>query len=221
VIDLDSVAKTHTGTGFDKLVALLIGLVALLAAVLAVVQVNASGEQARAQMQASRLIAQIDVRNAGATELGRLQLQAAQRAAQVGNVGGSRGMAGIEAGDEAALAVATAELTAAGRLGEVAMRLGQPPAEDGPVDAYARQVLSSTIEDVATLGAEQIVQADLADAASNRGGMAVLGLSFVALAGVLAGLAGILGDGRGGRLTLLTGYLAWLLALAALLLSLR
>jgi hypothetical protein len=215
------VAQTHPGTGFDKLVALLIGLVALLAAALAIVQVTASGEQARAQMEASRLIAQFDVRNAGATELGRLQLQAAQRAAQVGNVGGSRAMAGIESGDEAALAVGTAELAAAGRLGDVAMRLGRRPAAEGPVDAYAREILSSTIEDVATLGDEQIVQADLADAASKRGGMAVLGLSFVALAGVLAGLAGILGEGRAGRLTLLTGYVAWSLSLIALLASLR
>jgi hypothetical protein len=130
-------------------------------------------------------------------------------------------MAGIESGNEIAVAVGTAELAAAGRLGDVAKRIGRPPAADGPVDAYAREILSSTIEEVAALGEEQIVQADLADATSKRGGMAVLGLSFVALAGVLAGLAGILGDGRAGRLTLLTGYVAWSLSLIALLVPLR
>lgn len=221
MIDLESATQTHAGTWFDRLVALLIGLVALLAATQAAVQVDVSGQEARALMTAARLISQIDARNASTSELLGLQLQSAQRAAHLGTIGGTRGMAAITAGDEFATAVADAELAAAQRIIEIGLGLGRPPAESGPVDRYARELLAASMADIQALADEQAAQADRAEVAGNRGVMAVLGLSLAALSGVLAGLAGILGDSRAGRLTLLSGYLAGGFVLAALLSSLR
>ena len=56
--------------------------------------------------------------------------------------------------------------------------------------------------------AAQRAQRALADRASGHGNEAVLGLSIVALAGVLAGLAAVLGRGRAGRALLALAYAA-------------
>lgn len=221
MIDLESATQTLGGTWFDRLVALLIGLVALFAATQAAVQVTVSGQEARALMTAARLISQIDARNASTSELLRLQLQGAQRGAHLGTIGGTRGIGAITSGDVLSTAIADAELAAAQRIIEISLRLGRPPDEGGPVDRYARELLAASMTDIQALADEQAAQADRAEVAGNRGVMAVLGLSLAALAGVLAGLAGILGDSRAGRLTLLSGYLAGGLVLAALLGSLR
>ena len=219
MIDLEAVAKTETGSWFDRLVAVLIGCVALLATILAIIQVAGSGQESRAQMSAARLIAQIDARNTSSTELLRLQVQAAQRGAHLGALGGTRGIAALASGDELELAQADAQLAAAQRLIDLAPVLGQPT-EDGPLDGYAREMLTATIADVQALAVEQARQADVAEAAGHRVGMSVLGLSLAALVGVLAGLAGIFGDSRAGRLTLVTGSGAAVLCLGALLLAL-
>jgi len=132
-------------------------------------------------------------------------------------LGGTRGIAAIESANESELAQADAQLAAAQRFIDLAPTLGQP-AEDGPLDDYARRMLTATMADIQALADEQARQADRADAAGRRVGSSVLGLSLVALAGVLAGLAGILGDIRAGRVTLLTGYGAAALALSSMLL---
>ena len=50
--------------------------------------------------------------------------------------------------------------------------------------------------------AEQNRQVDLANAATGREQWAVLGLSFLALSGVLTGLAAVFREGRSGRISL-------------------
>jgi hypothetical protein len=220
MIDLDHAARTRTGSRFDQVVGLLIGCVALLAAVLALVQVVAAGDGTRAQMHTARLISQVATRHASSTELLRLQLEAAERAAHLGAVGGNRAITGVATGDEAEVAIGKAELAAADKVNQLAVNLGQVSADDGPLDAYSRSLLASTAAETDLLAARQFEEARLAQVAGARSGTAVVGLSLVALAGVLAGLAGILGEARVGRFTLLAGWVAWSLALGAAVLAL-
>lgn len=221
MIDLDAVAQADSGSRFDRLVALLIGCVALLATVAAVFQVAAVGEQGRSQMVAARLIADITARQTATSELSRFEFQIAQRGSLLGSIGAARGITGLETFDEAAVAVADAELVVAQGVLSLMDRMARPPRVDGPVDAYARELLGSTDARIVALVEEQAMRADAAQAAGARGSLAVVGLSFAAIAAVMAGLAGILGDGRAGRPTLAAGYVAATATVVSILLAAR
>jgi hypothetical protein len=206
VIDLDAVAQTREGSRFDKAVALLIGLVAVLASVLAVLQVSTSSDENRAHAMAARLTSEVTTNLSASAALSEMRLQSAQRAYLLGLEASSRQIVALTDGDAAGQAVGAAELVASERLVGVADRMAMLPRRDGPVDPYVRSVLASQQADQEALTAEQNRQVDLAIVASARVGLVVVGLSLVALAGVLGGLAALLRGGRAGRGTLLAAY---------------
>lgn len=76
------------------------------------------------------------------------------------------------------------------------------------VDPYLAGLLSATDAEMNDEVAEQNRQVDVAAAAGESQQQAVLALSIVALAGVLAGVAAVLGSGKAGWLVLLTGWAA-------------
>lgn len=83
---------------------------------------------------------------------------------------------------------------------------------DAAVDAYARGLLAASVADLNADVAEQNRQLDVANAAGERSGRAVLGLSFAPLAGVLVGLAAVLRAGPAGWITLMAAIAMTLLA---------
>ena len=97
--------------------------------------------------------------------------------------------------------------------------MGAAPTDTSPVDLYARTMLGGTLAQAEAESNEQRRLVQVAIDAGTRSGNAVLGLSMVALAGVLVGLAGVLGKGRAGKLTLFMAYLACAAALVALVLA--
>ena len=203
-------SKTWGDTWFDRVSALLIGTIAVLAAVLAVEQAAQGYAGDRAQQQASRLAADASARVSATSLEGAFEPRALQDAIVLAIQGTSRELAALPVGDEVQSAVGAAQVSASDRL-STAVSDSAGTATSAVLDAYVRGLLAATTADLVAEVAEQGHQVDLAAAAGNRSGRAVLGLSFAALAGVMIGLAAVLRAGVAGWTTLIVA-----LAVAAL-----
>lgn len=216
MIDFEAIKETTDGTRFDRLTALLIGTIAVLAACLAVVQMAQSQAEGRANILTSRITVDLSGRLSASADQETFMIGSSQRAIQLEIDGTSRQIVALDTGDAAADGIGKSDVNAGERLLAIAAEMGTPPAESGPIDAYARHLLVATGEALIAEVTEQNRLVDVANDASNRSSMAVLGLSMVALAGVLVGLAAVVGEGRAGRLTLLMAYLGASAALISL-----
>lgn len=206
-VDYDALKETASGGRFERLTALLIGLIAIVASVLVVIQTTASLDEARGNAEARRLASEITTRLIAS---GSLQAYAGingQRALLVSLEGNSRAIVAIGTGDAAQQAIGEAATVAGDRLATIALAMGATPDEDSPLDPYARTVLSGTTADVLVILERQNAAADAAALASERSSRAVMGLSLIALAGVMAGLAAVVGPGRAGRALLALGWI--------------
>jgi hypothetical protein len=215
--DFKILKATQDGTRFDKVTALVIGSVAILAAILGTFQVQTSQDKNRALQMAARLSVELTEKISGSTQLTTFEYESTQQALALGLAATNRTLAGLDHPEIAAAeeAKGTADSTAADRLVQIATTMALEPAE-GVVDQWTREVLLATPEDWQRLVAEQNRQVDLADVASARSQRSVLGLSFIALAGVMAGLTGVLGEGRNGLIALSGAIAALVAALGAL-----
>lgn len=142
-------------------------------------------------------------------EVARFRLSSSERAMLDGMAGTSRILSGIEAGDAARVAEGEAESAAADRLVTIAEAMATFPAPGGPLDPYAQRMLTVSGDELRSLVEERTtLLEDFVPHAGQQGSFVVGALSLAALAAVLAGLTGALGDGRAGRATLVTGFLA-------------
>jgi hypothetical protein len=207
VIDLDTIQETDDETLFDRLTALLIGLIAVTAASLVLVQTVNGEAEARASAQATRLSVAASARlQAGSVHL-QFAIGSLQQAVVLQLEGTSQQIVGLQGGDDVSQVRGESDQAAGERLFEIAQTMGAEPDDDSPVDAYVRELLTSSTVAAAEMVVEQNRQVYLAQDAGERAGRAVLGLSFIALAGVLVGLTAVFGEGRAGRLTLIMASL--------------
>jgi hypothetical protein len=214
-IDLEAIEEMRRGRRFDRLTALLIGAVALLAALLVVQEGAESLRQARAQAQSRRLAAELTTRSVVSGTVFDYGLVNAQRAALVSIEGLARSQAGILGDDPLDVSGGEAITSAGGRLGSLGAEMGAAPGPETPLDPYAAYAIRSSNLALSLIVAAQRAIADSADVAGANGSEAVLGLSVVALAGVFGGLAAVVGSSRTGRSLL---ALAWVCAACALVL---
>jgi hypothetical protein len=198
----DTAAELRAERRFDVIAAVLIGLIAVLAAILAATQTAASHSATRADMEAARLAADLSTRVAVSGQALDSSLGAQQLALMLGLESASRQLEAIRSNDESAQAIGAAEDQAFGKLQE-AIAATSATTGGAPVDAYTAGLLKATVADLQHELAEQNHQVDLANEASSREQRAVLGLSFLALAGVLTGLAAVLREGRSGWISLI------------------
>ena len=197
----DAAAELEAERRFDRLAAVLIGAIAVLAAALALIQIATGQAAGRAQLQAARLTADLSARiETSSIGLG-TGMGFAQAALTLELQGTGRQIAGLQAGDEAAVAVGQTERQAAAELGK-ALTATSATTGASPVDPYTAGLLRATTADLLAELAEQNRQVDLASDASSRNSRSILGLSFLALAGVLTGLAAVLREGRAGWVAL-------------------
>ena len=215
MIDYETLKETSDGHRYDRLTAVLIGLTAVLAAALVTVQMTQSLAEARGNAEGARLASEVTSRIIASGSLQNTQLVNSQRAILLGMDGLARGMVGLQAGDAGQEQIGQADQNASTRLVAIASEMGAVPDDASPLDPYARVVLASTIDEMVAIVDEQNRQKDLANLASTRSSRAVMGLSVLALAGVLVGLAAVLGGGRAGRALLLLAWIAaaWATAL--------
>jgi len=205
VIDLEAIVETGDGTRFDKVTALVIGAVAILAALLGAVQIDLSQKESRAAALAARYSVQIFQGINGNSARTSFELQAAQDALTVSIGALNRTLVVLEQGGDGgdvADARMKPDLAASERLQAIATEMGAVPGPGVQLDALARRVTSIELTELGDLALLQNAQVDLAEEYGARGGRAVLGLSLVALAGVLLGLGAVLGEGPAGRFAL-------------------
>jgi len=193
----DSASELRAERRFDLVAALLIGSIALMAAVLAAIQIDAGQASSRAQMRAASLAADLTTRLSVSAEADDSTLSNQQFALLLGMQSASLGLAAAKAGDADGLAVAAAEQQAY-QVFQQALAATSASGGKSPLDAYTAGLLDATTADLRAELAEQNRQVDLANQAGDREQRAVFGLSLLALAGVLTGLAAVLRDSRAG-----------------------
>jgi hypothetical protein len=185
------------GRRFDLVAALLLGSIAVLASLLAVVQIGTGQQAVRAQAEASRLTADLSARLQVSAMVQQVIASQEQAAVALSIEGSNRALAGLTSGDTSAAEIGAAEFSASTALAE-ALQATAKTVSGPPLDTYTAGLIDATIDDLVAEVNLQNVQVDLADDADGRNTRSILGLSFLALAGVLTGLGLVLREGRAG-----------------------
>jgi hypothetical protein len=199
----DAAADLRAERRFDLLAAVLIGAIAILAAVLAVIQIETGQASSRAQVEAARLTADLSARLEVSSTVQNQAFVDEQEALALSIQATGRQIAGLQYGDDGAIAVGQVEHQAGADLG-TALTATSATSGGAPLDSYTSGLLEATTQQLLGELREQNRQVDLANDAGARNSKSILGLSFLALAGVLTGLAAVLREGRAGWIALLT-----------------
>ena len=206
--DVASRPGSSGGSRFELATAFLVGVVAIIVAVLVVLEVSVSHEGARADAAASRLASVAATRNNVSQAPFGFQISKMLEATKLGMESTTRQLVSLQTSDALGQALGAADQVAYERMLGIAQEMGAIPDASSPLDGYARFGLASRAIEISAMVAEQNHQADRASAASARGLTIVLGISLAALAGVLVGLAAVIGRGRPGAAMLILGYVA-------------
>ena len=196
-LDIESVPREGK-TRFDRWLGALVGVAAITASLLATLEMASGKQEEGAFTKASRLAVRISTRVAVSGLRTSLEGSAFTQAASLGLEATNRQLAALRSGDEAAAAIALADELASHRLLDLATRLAEEPSSESGVDPEAREALAATNPELRRLVAEQNRQVDLAERYGGRENAAIFGLSLLAVAAVLLGLAGLIGEGRQG-----------------------
>lgn len=218
---------------FDHMAALLVGTLAVLGALLISLQMTHDHAANRASSQGSRLAEDLATRIAVTSQVAGGLLGLNQQALAVGIQGTARAIAGLQAGAAEDTIVGEANSAASQQLQAEILAMARSTTDD--LDPYTKGLLDETAAElVAVLTGqsqempaadiqaglvEQIRQIDISNAESDRSRVAVLGLTFAALGGVLVGLAVALKETRPGWGILILGWIVALLALGAAVLA--
>jgi hypothetical protein len=243
-VDVET-AHAEEGSRFGRILAALVGLAALVAALLGALQMDASTRGTRAQSEAARLSVSIFEGLAVQGLVSSFQLGSLQRAIVPSAESIARSIEGLDSADVAPFedALAAAYAAAADRMLAVARDMSVPPGPDDGTDPHTQQVFDELVpdlsvlfdavasgeppeqspEEIAALGREgldrmvkeQNRQVDLANVYGSRSNRTVFALSILALAAVLLALAGVTGEGSTGRVAMWSGAVALLAAIAA------
>ena len=197
----DAAADLHEEKRFDLLAALVIGVIALVAAALAVIQISSGQASERAQLQAARLSADLSARIEASTTTDSSAVTLQQTTLALAMQGTARQIAGLQLSDDGAVAVGQSERDASQEL-STELSATSDSGGKAPLDSYTSGLMRATTDDLWKEVGEQNRQVDLANSASSREQKAILGLSFLALAGVLTGLGAVLRMGRAGWIAL-------------------
>jgi hypothetical protein len=197
VVAPDHAAKLSAAARFDRMAAIVIGTIAVLGALLGVIHTDRSTAGTRAQLQATRLATDISARIAVNSVGTNLSYQADEAVLMLQMDGADRALAAVAADNAGIAAVGQAEVDAATAL-KAALAATQATSGGSPTDAYVASMLAMTADDFAAELTAQGHQMDLAHDAGTHDGFAVLGISVLALAAVLTGLAAVVRESRGG-----------------------
>jgi hypothetical protein len=204
----DGAPADEGASRYELASAVLVGLIAVIVAVLVVLEVAVSHEGARADAEAARLSALATTRNNVSQAPFGFQISKTLEATKVAMEGTSRQLVALEADDAISQAIGAADQASFDRLMAIAVEMGAIPDASSPLDAYARDALATTTDELRALVDEQNAAVDRTSDASTRGMAIVLGLSLAALGGVLVGLAAVIGRGKPGVVLLVLGYAA-------------
>ena len=206
-VDIENALALDAPSRFTKTLAILVGITAIVAALLAVGESHTGRQEERSLLLSARLAAGATGRIPASALLtsftGRSQQEAIARQAR----GTARQISigsGPLAEDEAQNAVAEADVAAGERLYEAAERMGAVPDASSGLDPFTLDVLGSGVAEAAALVERQAAEVDRAETYSRQGNRMVLGLSVLAVAAVLFGFAGTVRDTKPGVAALST-----------------
>jgi hypothetical protein len=213
-LDIEAVSEVSGQTRFDRWLAVLVGAAAILAALLATLQVDSGKQEERALLMASRLSVRIFEETAGGSPRFSFQINSLQQATTlaISATAAQIAVLGLPETAEAIQARAEADVKASERLMAIAQTMGEVPPASSGIDSTTRHVMGSGPLDWAGLLTEQLRQMDIADRYGERGNRTLFGLSLLALGAVLIGLAAVLGRSVPGRVVLGAATLALLAA---------
>jgi hypothetical protein len=209
-MDVELASESGIGRRFGKVLGVLVGLVAVAAAIFATVETAANKGGERAQFMASRLSVDLYGRQTVSEVFADAQAAVTQEARDAATEAAARkSQAANQGASAAALIEADAAVRAATRLGALAASVAHVPGPDSGVDAPTRAALAATPDALEAVQSRLAAQLGLAKRFGQRRSRAVFSLSLAALAGVLVGLAAVVGADRGGwiSLTLAAGAL--------------
>jgi hypothetical protein len=197
--ELEALEDVTHSTPLERTVAILLGFAAVLGAALAMLEAATSRAEGTADAHSTRLAVQIPSDGLVIALRETFQIRATQEAIRLDIAATSRALVGTivdpSIRDQEA-AVAGAQDEAAKQVELIAETMGAVPRADGRLDARTRRALSSTLDQLGDLVREQNRQLDLATKAGKRHGAVVLGLTILALAAILLGLAASLKEAR-------------------------
>jgi hypothetical protein len=202
-------------TRFERTLAVLVGSTALLASLVATLELDSGRKGDRAAILGARLPVQIFEGISSSQNRSDFHLNTRRQASALGIEALARQTSSFqEDGLDFEQLIARADLAASRRLRVAAMEMARIDPESRGVDPHtARTILITTNE----LQSQVEIQARVIDRAnkySGRDGRAVFALSLVAIAAALLGLAAVLKAGPGGRIALTAGTLALALSVA-------
>jgi hypothetical protein len=219
VIKVDLVAKIRQGSSFDIALASLVGGIAILATLLALVQASYSSQGARAQAMSARLASQVAAHGQANQLVNSFALGSTLRSLYLGVEATSRQLEGLDANQEAVVAIGAADQAASDRLTQAVADSAATGGASPPLDPYTASLVTQDLPQIKAIGDEQGRLVDAAGIAGDHGRVALLGLSLTALAGIFAGLSAVLRVGRAGWFTLGMGYAVGGLGVIALLVA--
>jgi hypothetical protein len=215
-MDIETVAEAEgRSPRFRRWLAVLVGLVAVTAALLAALESDSGRREEEALVRSSRGSVQIFAEIAGSAPRTQFAANSLRRALQT-DIGANARVAVTRGASpqvlEIALAMSEAETAAAGRYAEAVRAMARVPPE-ASLDPTTRVLLTSDLRHVRGVLEEQNHQADLADRYGTRQERAMFAIALVAISAVLLGLAGLVGDRRSGVMSLSVAGVALLVAI--------
>jgi hypothetical protein len=195
-------------------VAVLVGLVAVAAAIFGTLEADAGKQQERANIMSARLATQVFEATAVVSQIDSFGLNAGQDVVvtQLGLT--AQILAGLGANQDttALQAQDPAEAAAADKLATVITDMTDRTRLATVPDLHTAKVTTLDDNGLRDLVTAQSSSVDTANRLGTRSTILVYALSLIALAGVLAGLAGVLRRGAGALLALIAGFAALVVA---------
>lgn len=199
-------------TGFRRRLTVLVGTAALVAALLGVVEHVLSLREQRASGQSTQLAAALTGSIAASGVLFRFQLDLTREVLGLNTEVQAGRLLARTPLEQAQL---DAEQAAVRRMAVATREIVRDPTPASGLDDATLAALTTPQAEQEAQSLRQAAASDRSHRYGRRAGRAVLGLSFVAIAGTLLGLAGVLGVGRGGAIALVGSGAALALAVGA------
>ncbi len=195
-------------------VAVLVGLVAIGAAIFGTLEADTSKQSERASVMSARLATQVFEATAVVSQISSFALNAQQDTIVTQLDLTAHILATLQANQDSTVVEAEdpIEKAAADRLNAIIGEMADPKRLAAIADAHTAKITSLDDTALAALAVAQGAAVDQANHLGSRSTLLVYALSLIALAGVLAGLAGVLRRGFGAVLALAAGLVGVVLA---------
>jgi hypothetical protein len=195
---------------FERVLAVLVGVTALVASLIAVLQVDWGRKSERSSLLSARLPVQIFEGIAASGNRTTFHLRSTQDAVAFGLEALARQLAAFKFPDvrEAERAIGVADLRASERLRAITGEMASIDLESRGVDSRSVRALTASVAQLQETTRVQNREADRSDVYGDRQDRTVFALSLVAIAGALLALAAVLRKGAGGRISMGAGTLA-------------